>query len=303
MTFRDWLSQTWSDTPYGIDSKAIKHGSFESWLAALDQLPDLGTVTTRIDKCVRIGEPEDDVDQHQLVDIVERLVPWRKGPFNLFGLPIDSEWRSDLKWDRLRAHIDWLDKSVLDVGCGNGYFGYRMLDAGAKSVVGLDGYFLFAIQAALLQWFSRSPTVVVPRRFNGLDQHQFDVVLSMGVVYHQRDPFRHMSDIVAACKQGGTLVVESIVADSDFKPYRRVYAGMPNVTLLPSVTTLFRWMEQVGLIDIQVADVSTTTVAEQRQTALMPFRSLSDSLDPADPSKTIEGYPAPQRAMLIAQKP
>jgi tRNA (mo5U34)-methyltransferase len=34
----------------------------------------------------------------------------------------------------------------------------------------------------------------------------------------------------------------------------------------------------------------------------MTFQSLADFLDPDDSSKSIEGYPAPRRAILIAEK-
>ncbi|MBR9800034.1 MAG: DUF1698 domain-containing protein, partial [Gammaproteobacteria bacterium] len=41
---------------------------------------------------------------------------------------------------------------------------------------------------------------------------------------------------------------------------------------------------------------------EQRATDWMTYHSLSDFLDPADPSLTREGHPAPRRAVLIATR-
>ncbi len=52
-----------------------------------------------------------------------------------------------------------------------------------------------------------------------------------------------------------------------------------------------------------IADVCVTTTEEQRRTEWMVTESLADFLDPNDRSKTVEGYPAPQRAVLIARKP
>ena len=51
------------------------------------------------------------------------------------------------------------------------------------------------------------------------------------------------------------------------------------------------------------SDVSITTVEEQRGTDWMRFQSLSDYLDPADHSRTVEGLPAPMRAVIVARKP
>ncbi len=53
----------------------------------------------------------------------------------------------------------------------------------------------------------------------------------------------------------------------------------------------------------RIADVCVTTTEEQRRTEWMVTESLADFLDPNDRSKTVEGYPAPQRAVLIARKP
>nr|WP_169730591.1 DUF1698 domain-containing protein [Carnimonas nigrificans] len=41
---------------------------------------------------------------------------------------------------------------------------------------------------------------------------------------------------------------------------------------------------------------------EQRSTEWMTFQSLKDFLDPEDQHKTIEGYPAPRRALLVATR-
>jgi len=50
-------------------------------------------------------------------------------------------------------------------------------------------------------------------------------------------------------------------------------------------------------------DVTDTTIDEQRSTDWMRFNSLQDFLDPENPSRTVEGYPGPRRATVIAEKP
>lgn len=304
MRFREWLQSTWCAAGYPINTSELVHGELSSWLSTLDRLPEIHPVQSHFGDVIQIGSSTDlRAGTHDTLDhAIESLKPWRKGPLNLFGHEIDAEWRSNLKWDRMSACVEWDAKRVLDIGCGNGYFGFRALEAGARSVLGLDGYLLYVLQAALVNWFIRSANVVVPLRFEGdAVNDEFDIVLSMGVIYHQRDADAHLQALFERCQPGGQIVLESIVADEDFIPAER-YAGMRNVHLVPSVNTLKTKLRNVGFTNPMLIDVSDTTIDEQRKTRLMPFRSLSDALDPSDRSLTVEGLPAPKRAILVAQR-
>jgi tRNA (mo5U34)-methyltransferase len=77
---------------------------------------------------------------------------------------------------------------------------------------------------------------------------------------------------------------------------------MRNIWFLPSPPTLLAWLRRVGFSNARVADLAATTVEEQRATAWMRFESLRDFLDPDDPARTVEGYPAPVRAVVVATK-
>ena len=110
------------------------HGDFNKWQQAIAQLPDNLDVIVTPGDTVHLAL-QTDVD---LAPPLRALMPWRKGPFQFGDVFIDSEWRSDWKWQRLAAQIDLAGQRVLDVGCGNGYFGWRMLQAGAREVVGVD---------------------------------------------------------------------------------------------------------------------------------------------------------------------
>mgnify|MGYP005683484191 FL=1 len=125
----------------------------------------------------------------------------------------------------------------------------------------------------------------------------------MGVIYHRREPDAHVQTVAALTRPGGQVVIESIVVNqaAGFKPASR-YARMRNVWWVPTVGELKGWMAEAGCTDITVADVSRTTTLEQRSTEWMRFDSLADALDPQDPEKTVEGYPAPTRAILVARK-
>jgi tRNA (mo5U34)-methyltransferase len=290
-----------------------KHGNLEEWKTVVERLPKLNTTHRLLDTdAVEIGRSVDLADpgkielEHQL----KALHPWRKGPYNLFGINIDTEWRSDWKWDRLKNHISPLrHRLVLDVGCGNGYHCWRMLGAGAKMVVGIDPLLLNVMQFQVVRKLhGEAPVYVLPLGIEDLPYglKAFDTVFSMGVLYHRRSPIDHLLELRECLQPGGELVLETLVIDGGLGeallPEGR-YAKMRNVWFLPSCETLVSWLKRCGFKDIRLIDVTTTSVQEQRSTEWMQFHSLKDFLSAENPQFTCEGLPAPKRAIIIANNP
>jgi tRNA (mo5U34)-methyltransferase len=283
-----------------------RHGDYARWLEALEALPALEADTVSLGATVRAAGPAGDEDRQLLEAALKGLHPWRKGPFELFGVHIDSEWRSDFKWQRLAPALGSLEgERVLDVGCGNGYFGWRALEAGAGLVVGVDPSILFFLQhLAVCRYLGGERNWLLPVAFEALPDASFDAVLSMGVLYHRREPFEHLERLLRFLRPGGRLVLETLVVDGaqGLRITGGRYARMRNVHLLASVSELVGWLERAGLEDVQLVDRTATTADEQRSTPWMRFQSLSDALDPDDPTRTVEGHPAPLRAIVIARR-
>jgi tRNA (mo5U34)-methyltransferase len=293
-----------------LDAKlTIGHGDLQRWQRALDALPALSPSHVELAEAFRLDAGCEAPVRAQLREALLGLSPWRKGPFELFGVHVDTEWRSDWKWARVRPHLDLTGKRVLDVGCGNGYYMWRMLGAGADSVIGVDPNWLFFCQFLAMQrylpdlpaWHLPFALEELPEKLQG-----FDTVFSMGVLYHRRSPIDHLLALKDCLVKGGELVLETLVVKGDANqvlvPEDR-YAQMRNVWFLPSVPALELWLRRAGFENVRCVDVSQTSLDEQRSTEWMRFQSLADFLDPADSSRTVEGLPAPRRAVLIARKP
>ena len=251
----------------------------------------------------------DDETRNRIYKLLHELKPWKKGPYNIYGLKVDTEWRSDFKWERLKNHIKPLaGRKVLDVGCGNGYHCWRMRGAGAEIVIGVDPFLTFIAQFAVINHFVGPEQVyVLPLGIEALpdELRMFDTVFSMGVLYHRRDPIHHLERIRSLLKIGGTMVLETLVLPKhrpgDLLVPEGRYARMRNVWAIPGRERLLAWVKQAGFKNAEVVDVTVTTTSEQRTTHWMSFESLEQALDPDDPSLTIEGLPAPVRAIIISR--
>ncbi len=282
------------------------HGKLSEWRQILSRLPLVAMDDVDLDSATITASCSTEHSRN-IRDLLLALAPWRKGPFQIGDLTIDTEWRSDMKWDRIRDQIDALDgRTVLDVGCGNGYYALRMVGAGARAVIGVDPTLLYLAQhAAIRRFMPPLPIHLLPLRLHELPPADgaFDTTFSMGVLYHQRQPWSHLEQLHATLREGGQLVLETLIFPGDaveaVTPPDR-YARMRNVWLLPTLPQLEEWLSDAGFTDIRVADVSRTTISEQRTTEWMPFESLAAALDPDDPSLTVEGWPAPQRAVLLS---
>lgn len=235
------------------------------------------------------------------------LSPWRKGPFQIGDNRIDSEWQSQLKWDRFSPMMTHFNHAnVLDIGCGNGYYMLKMLEHTPRWVVGLDPSDLAFMQFCALQRMTNDPRLhYLPIGWSDAPaMHQLiDVTVCFGVLYHQRDPINLLRMIRQCTRKKGRLLLDTLIIDA---PDDRVifpktrYATMPNVYFIPTISTLTAMLHRTGFQQVDILSITPTDSTEQRTTPWSPGPSLIDGLDPQTPSRTIEGYPAPCRVALSA---
>ena len=287
----------------------VRHGDYSRWAEALDTLPGLAKPQAEFNKsAVTIDADCDDPAALRLS--LQGLMPWRKGPFQIADVFIDSEWRSDYKWDRVAPHLARLSKRrILDIGCGNGYHCWRMLNQSPELVLGIEPSVLFNLQfQALQKYLQRTDIHMLPIGIEDLpdDLNWFDTVFSMGVLYHRKSPIDHLYQLRSFLVPGGELCLETLVIEGDagrvLVPGDR-YARMRNVWFIPSSAELVGWLQRCGFTNVRVVDETNTSVSEQRASEWMQFESLEQSLCDDDPALTVEGLPAPRRAVVLANRP
>ncbi|MDG2353923.1 MAG: tRNA 5-methoxyuridine(34)/uridine 5-oxyacetic acid(34) synthase CmoB [Gammaproteobacteria bacterium] len=288
---------------------SVNNGNIPKWENALStiRLQNTGTLNYA---APYLDIDATHIDKDNLESSLKQLMPWRKGPYQIGDLQLDSEWRGDMKWNRVLPHIQSLKgKTVLDVGSGNGYFTYLMSLAGAQMALGIEPFLLFNYQFQAIRTLINNPphAFVLPLRLEDMPvQPLFDTVFSMGVLYHQKNHMAHLQQLKDILTKDGELVLETLVINKKYGdqiiPKDR-YARMRNVWCLPSTDTLHSWLEQTGFSDIKLVDITKTTAEEQRATHWIGdnTQSLKDFLNPNDDNLTIEGLPAPLRATVICR--
>ncbi len=237
------------------------------------------------------------------------FMPWRKGPFSVFGIEIDAEWRSEKKWQRILPKLpDLRGKIIADIGCNNGYYMFRMSAYHPKLVLGFEPsvqhYYCFKALNAMAGLPHLHIDLLGVEHLN-LFPRSFDVIFLMGIIYHRPSPIDVLRDIHEALRPGGTLILESqaIPGDDPIALFpEKTYAKVPGTYFVPTGACLCNWMRRAGFEEVDLFYSHPMCSAEQRKTDWMAFESYSDFVSADDPSRTVEGYPAPHRVFLLAKK-
>ena len=293
----------------------LKNSNIERWNNALNTINTIKkeskTKLSYNKPYLEINLPLKGTNCKLIESALKEFIPWRKGPFKIGNLLLDSEWRCDLKWNRLKKHIQPLkDKIVLDVGCSNGYFTFKIAMDGAKLALGIEPFLLFNYQFKAIRSLvaNYQNTFVLPLKLENMPATPiFDTVFYMGVLYHQKNHMPHLTKLKNIIKNNGELVLETLIIKNKDNgcliPQGR-YARMRNVFCIPSIKTLLSWLTKAGFNNVKLIDVTKTTSYEQRKTLWIGKNnaSLGEFLNSCNCNLTVEGYPAPLRAILICKK-
>lgn len=295
-----------------LESKNFSnHGNYYKWIKILNSLPKISTSYLNCSKSSIIIGKKNEINEAQIKTLEKELLklsPWRKGPFNIFGLEIDSEWRSEKKWQRIQNYLPNIKgMKIADIGCNNGYYSYKLLELQPDLIVGMDKTALYIIQFLALKAYTKQiqELIVLPcssEEFN-FKKIKFDLILSMGVLYHSKNPSSHLNSLRHLVKKNGYIILETIVSNKseniDVKK-NQTYAGMKNVGTIFTKKNLNDLMIYHGFKNIEIVNDSFTDSNEQRSTKWMIGKSFKDFILPN--GNTLEGYPPVCRSIFVAQK-
>ena len=275
---------------------------------AIKALPEYNNVKVSLGDVVdiRIANLSSE-DAQQIKETALLMKPWRKGPFRINELFIDSEWQSQIKYNLLEPHFDLKGKVVGDIGCNNGYYLFRMLSQKPEKLIGFDPSAIYYSQFQFLDHFIKSDIVYELLGVEHVEfyEHKFDTLFCLGVLYHRSDPVAMLKSLYKGLNKGGELILDTFMIDGEeemcLTPRDR-YSKIPNIYFVPTVNALKNWCLRAGFESVEVLEIMKTDLTEQRKTEWIDTQSLEDFLDPNDPEKTVEGYPAPKRVYIKAIK-
>ncbi|MDD5405712.1 MAG: tRNA 5-methoxyuridine(34)/uridine 5-oxyacetic acid(34) synthase CmoB [Sulfurovaceae bacterium] len=276
------------------------------WLE-IKKLPDYETKNSFGDIITITTQELNQDQQDQINKLALAMKPWRKGPFKINSIFIDTEWQSFIKYNLLEPYFSLEGKVVGDIGCNNGYYLFRMLEQKPKKLIGFDPSALFYTQFSFINHFVKSDIVyeLLGVEHVGMYEHKFDVLFCLGVLYHRSDPISTLKSLYKGLENGGELFLDTFMIDGEedmaLTPKDR-YSKIPNVYFVPTINALKNWCHRAGFENVEVLAIKTTDKTEQRKTDWIDSQSLEDFLDPQNPRLTVEGYPAPKRVYIKATK-
>ena len=275
---------------------------------ALNALPKIENITVSLEDIVTLNALHvNDSDKETIKQCALALKPWRKGPFEVFGTFIDTEWQSFIKYNLLEPYFNLEGKVVGDIGCNNGYYLFRMLSQQPKKLVGFDPSALYKTQFDFINHFMKSDIVYEMLGVEHLPayEHKFDMLFCLGVLYHRSDPIQTLKALYQGLNPNGELILDTFMIDGE-SPVALCpatsYSKIPNVYFVPTIPALYNWLERAKFRDIELLEIRKTDANEQRKTDWIYGESLEHFLDPTNPELTIEGFPAPKRVYIKAKR-
>ncbi|HEF5329593.1 TPA: tRNA 5-methoxyuridine(34)/uridine 5-oxyacetic acid(34) synthase CmoB [Campylobacter jejuni] len=240
----------------------------------------------------------------EILAIAKELKPWRKGPFKIDDLFIDTEWQSFIKFNILKPFMNEISqKWVADIGCNNGYYMFKMLEFNPAKLIGFDPSIKYRLQFELINALAKTPIKYELLGVEDLPSYglKFDVIFCLGVIYHRSDPIKMLKDLKAGLNKNGVVFLDTMYIEDEREIAlvpNKTYSKIPNIYFVPSISALKNWCERAGFKEFEVLATKKTDENEQRKTEWIDSFSLENFLDPKDKNLTIEGYETPKRVYI-----
>ncbi|MBZ7941396.1 tRNA 5-methoxyuridine(34)/uridine 5-oxyacetic acid(34) synthase CmoB [Campylobacter molothri] len=241
------------------------------------------------------------IQKDEILELAKELKPWRKGPFQINDLFIDTEWKSYIKFNILKPFMNEISgKTVADIGCNNGYYMFKMLEFNPALLVGFDPSIKYRLQFELINVLAKTSIKYELLGVEDLPNYplKFDVIFCLGVIYHRSDPIKMLKELKSGLNKNGVVFLDTMYIEDEREIAlvpNKTYSKIPNIYFIPSISALKNWCERAGFKDFQILSTKKTNENEQRKTEWIDSYSLNNFLDPNNKNLTVEGYEAPKR--------
>lgn len=180
----------------------------------------------------------------EILAIAKELKPWRKGPFKIDDLFIDTEWQSFIKFNILKPFMNEISqKCVADIGCNNGYYMFKMLEFNPAKLIGFDPSIKYRLQFELINALAKTPIKYDLLGVEDLPNYglKFDVIFCLGVIYHRSDPIKMLKDLKAGLNKNGVVFLDTMYIEDEREIAlvpNKTYSKIPNIYFVPSINAL-----------------------------------------------------------------
>jgi SAM-dependent methyltransferase len=163
-------------------------------------------------------------------------------------------------------------KSVLDIGCNEGFFCFKAAAGGAARVVGLDRDARFIAGARVRYASSDLPQDVIEFRtqsWDHLPDEKFDIIFFLSALHYAADQAKVIHSLVERLTPSGMLVLECGIvegADRAFVKVRRSIdeVEFPTISKMAELLDAYAW-KSVGSSVMQVGDPTPRLVFHIRK--------------------------------------
>ncbi|TKX31181.1 tRNA 5-methoxyuridine(34)/uridine 5-oxyacetic acid(34) synthase CmoB [Campylobacter aviculae] len=282
-----------------LENQLLKHPLYSK----IQKLKELKcTNELYLKDCVILNTNNTQMDE--ILELAKELKPWRKGPFQINDLFIDTEWQSFIKFNILKPFMSEISgKTVADIGCNNGYYMFKMLEFNPALLIGFDPSIKYRLQFELINALAKTSIKYELLGVEDLPNYplKFDVIFCLGVIYHRSNPVKMLKELKSGLNKNGVVFLDTMYIEDEREIAlvpNKTYSKIPNIYFIPSIGALKNWCERAGFKDFQILSTKKTDENEQRKTEWIDSYSLNDFLDPNDKNLTIEGYEAPKRVYV-----
>jgi 2-polyprenyl-3-methyl-5-hydroxy-6-metoxy-1,4-benzoquinol methylase/adenylate kinase len=112
------------------------------------------------------------------------------------GNTIKGYSKSEKSWEKIKDLIDFKNKTVLDIGCFHGFFSFKIEEAGAKRIVGIEKNKYAVSTTRQLSWLKNSKVLFLNKEIETFkSKNNYDIVLVLNMLHYVKNLEKTLNNI------------------------------------------------------------------------------------------------------------